>query len=93
VDPSDVRVCQETKQSGANHDALLDLLNCIESIFKLLRISTDIPSNMVVIQKAMKILYKLLLVLALAVRQTKQGRLRESTLAYVIRASARSRKY
>jgi hypothetical protein len=92
VDLYDVRVCQETEDSGANYDALVDLLSCIESILKLLRISADIPSDMIVIMKAMKILYKLLLALALATKLSKQGQLRESTPTDVTRGSTRCRK-
>jgi hypothetical protein len=92
VDLYDVRVCQETEDSGVNYDALVDLLSCIESILKLLRISADIPSDMIVIMKAMKILYKLLLVLALATKLSKQGQLRESTPTDVTRGSTRCRK-
>ena len=92
VDPYDVRVCQEAEDSGANYDALVDLLNCIESILKPLRISADIPPNMMVIMKAMKILYRLLLVLARATKLSRQGRLRESTLTDVTRGSTTAGK-
>jgi hypothetical protein len=60
------------------------LFDCIESSLKLLRIQVEIPSNLVVLGKAMKILFELILVLALATRQAKHGRLRESVLADVV---------
>ena len=65
---------------GTDNDAILGLFDCIESSLKLLRIHVEIPSNLVVTGKAMKILFQLTLVLALATRQAKQGRLRESVL-------------
>jgi hypothetical protein len=60
------------------------LFDCIESSLKLLGIQVEIPSNLVVLGKAMKILFELILVLALATRQAKHGRLRESVLADVV---------
>jgi hypothetical protein len=60
------------------------LFDCIESSLKLLRIYVGIPSNLVVLGKAMKILFELILVLALSTRQAKHGRLRESVFADVV---------
>jgi hypothetical protein len=60
------------------------LFDCIESSLKLLRIHVEIPSNMVVLGKAMKILFELILVLALSTRQAKRGRLRESVFVDVV---------
>jgi hypothetical protein len=78
VDTSDVQVSQVANDSGTGDDVILDLFYCIESSLKLLRIHVEVPSNLVVIGKAMKILFQLILVLALATRQAEQGRLRES---------------
>jgi uncharacterized protein YifN (PemK superfamily) len=60
------------------------LFDCIESSLKLLRIHVEIPSNLVVVGKAMKILFELVLVLALATRQAKHGRLRESVFVDLV---------
>jgi hypothetical protein len=62
------------------------LFECIESSLKHLRIHVEIPSNLVVIGKAMKILFELILVLALATRQAKRGQLRESVFVDVVLA-------
>ena len=78
MDTSDVQVSQVANDSGTGDDVILDLFYCIESSLKLLRIHVEVPSNLVVIGKAMKILFQLILVLALATRQAEQGRLRES---------------
>lgn len=76
MDTSDVQVSQVANDFGTGDDVILDLFYCIESSLKLLRY-VEIPSHLVVIGKAMKILFKLILVLALATRQAEQGRLRE----------------
>jgi hypothetical protein len=68
---------------GTDHGVVLALFDCIESSLKFVRIHVEIPSHLVVIGKAMKILFQLILVLALATRQAKQGRLRESVLVDV----------
>ena len=68
---------QVATDCDASHDAILDFFDCIESFLNLLRISTEIPSHLVVIEKAMKILFQLILVLAVATRQTQRNRLRE----------------
>ncbi|KAH9971440.1 hypothetical protein BJV74DRAFT_799128 [Russula compacta] len=79
--------------SGANYDAILDLFDSIESSLKFLRISVEIPSHLIVIQKAMKILFQLILVLAVATKQAKRGRtqkvkeklLKEGDIGHVLR--------
>lgn len=77
MDTSDFQVSQVANDFGTGDDVILDLFYCIESSLKLLRSHVEIPSHLVVIGKAMKILFKLILVLALATRQAEQGRLRE----------------
>lgn len=74
-------------ECDADYDVILDLFDCVESSLNLLRISTAIPAHLIVIQKAMKILFRLILVLALATRQVQLNQLRElssimSPLAY-----------
>jgi hypothetical protein len=81
VDPHDTQVSQVADDFGAMRDAILDLFDCIESCLQRLRIYTEIPSHLAVIHRAMKILFQLILVLALATRQAKQGQLREFILA------------
>jgi hypothetical protein len=68
---------------GTDDDTILALFDCIESSLKSLRIDVGIPSHLVVLGKAMKILFQLIVVIALATRQAKQGRLRESVLVDV----------
>ena len=80
VDPCDVRVSQVANDCGTDDDIILALFGCIESSLKFLRIHVEIPCNLVVIGKSMKILFQLILVLAVATRKAKQGRLRESVL-------------
>jgi hypothetical protein len=60
------------------------LFDCVESSLKLLRIHVEIPSNLVVLGKAMNILFELILVLALATTQAKHGRLREFVFVDVV---------
>lgn len=69
---------------GIDDDVILALFDCIENSLKLLRIHVQIPSNMVVLGKAMKILFELILVLALSTRQAQHGRLRESVFVDVV---------
>lgn len=78
VDTSDVQVSQVANDSGTGNDVILALFYCVESSLKFLRIHDEIPSHLVVIGKAMKILFQVILVLALATRQAEQGILRES---------------
>jgi hypothetical protein len=76
-------VSQVANNYGTDDDVILALFDCIESSLQFLRIHVKIPYNLVVIGKAMKILFQLILVLALATRQAKQGRLRESRLFHL----------
>lgn len=93
VGPYDTKVSKQVaNDSGANYDAILDLFDCIESSLKFLRIFIEIPSHLIVIQKAMKILFQLILVLAFATKQAKRGRTREFVLADVTPGSAPCRE-
>jgi hypothetical protein len=80
VDLSDVQVSQVADDCGTDYDVILALFECIESSLKHLRIHVEIPSHLVLVGKAMKILFQLILVLALATREAQQNRLREFVL-------------
>ena len=59
---------------SSSYDALVDLFECIGSFLKRLRIYTDLPLSPSMTDIIVKIMVELLSVLALATKQTKQGR-------------------
>ena len=70
-------VHQSVKDISASYDALLDLLESIESFLGRLDIYTRIPITGAITDILIKIIVEVLATLALATRQIKQGRLSE----------------
>ncbi|KAH8996181.1 hypothetical protein EDB86DRAFT_3243480, partial [Lactarius hatsudake] len=62
---------------SSSYDALVDLFECIGNFLKRLRIYTDLPSAPSTTDIVVKIMVELLSVLALATKQTKQGRFKK----------------
>lgn len=56
-----------------SYDALVDIFECIENVLGRLRIYTMIPPTTVMTEIVIKIMLKLLSVLALATKQINQG--------------------
>ena len=64
----------------ASYDALVDIFECIENFLTRLNIYTEIPPTPAMTEVVIKIMAELIIVLALATRQMKQGRFSMSTL-------------
>jgi hypothetical protein len=71
---SDIGMLQTASDVSSSYDALVDLFECIGSFLKRLRIYTDLPPSPSMTDIIVKIMVELLSVLALATKQTKQGR-------------------
>ena len=61
-----------------SYDALVDLLEVIEHLIKLLHIYTEVPPTSALDDLIYKTIMELLSTLALATKELKQGRLSES---------------
>ncbi|KAF8273132.1 hypothetical protein EI94DRAFT_1840637 [Lactarius quietus] len=62
---------------SASYDALVELFECIGNFLKRLRIYADLPLSPSMTDIIVKIMVELLSVLALATKQTKQGRFKK----------------
>jgi hypothetical protein len=80
--PCDVRVCQAAGDVTSSYDALLDLFECLGDLFKRLEIYTMIPLTQIMTEVVIDIMVELLLVLALATNQIKQGRFSKYPATY-----------
>ena len=74
----DTRVFQAACGVTSSYDALLDLFECLGNFLKRLEIYTTIPPTSTMTSIIVKIMVELLLVLAMATKQIKQGRLSKS---------------
>jgi hypothetical protein len=70
----DIWMLQVASNVSSSYDALVDLFECIGNFLKRLRIYTDLPLTPSMTDIIVKIMVELLSVLALATKQTKQGR-------------------
>jgi hypothetical protein len=73
---------QAASEITSSYDALLDLFECLDKFLKRLQIYTAIPLTPAMTNIIVKIMVEILLVLALATKQIKQGRLSTCTVAY-----------
>ena len=64
----------------AIYDSLVDMFECVENFLRRLAIYTEIEPTPAMAEMVVKIMVELLSVLALATRQTTQGRLSKSSL-------------
>ena len=71
----------------SSYDALLELFECLGNFLKRLEIYTTIPPTQIMINIIIKIMIELLLVLALATQQIKQGRFSKCPVTYSFPAS------
>lgn len=62
------------KDANASYDALLDLLECVESILRGLTVHTEVLLTLAMTDMVTKIMIELLSVLALATKQINEGR-------------------
>jgi len=72
--PCDEWVFQAASGVSSSYDALLDLFDYLGSFLKRLEIYTNIPPTPIMIDLIVKIMAKILEVLALATKQIKRGR-------------------
>ena len=82
---SDIGMLQTASDVSSSYDALVDLFECIGNFLKRLRIYTDLPLSPSMTDIIVKIMVELLSVLALATKQTKQGRFSRRILISVVR--------
>jgi len=78
--PVHIQNYQTAKDVRASYDALVDIFECIENFLRRLNIYTEIPPTPVMTEVVIKIMAELIIVLALATRQMKQGRFSMSAL-------------
>jgi hypothetical protein len=79
--PCDIQAYQSTKDDNSSYNALVDILESIDNFLDRLDVYTRIPFTAAMIKTALKILVELLPILALATKQSKQGRFSESVFA------------
>jgi hypothetical protein len=82
--PCNERVCQAASGVTSSYDALLELFECLASFLKRLEIYTTIPPTPILTEVVVKIMVELLSVLALALKQIKQGRFSKCALRYTL---------
>jgi hypothetical protein len=82
--PCDERVCQAATGVTSSYDALLEMFECLASFLKRLEIYTTIPPTPILSEVIVKIMVELLSVLALALKQIKQGRFSKCALTYTL---------
>ena len=80
----DERACQAASGVASSYDALLELFECLTSFLKRLDIYTTIPPTPILTEIVVKIMIELLSVLALALKQIKQGRFSKWALMYTL---------
>ena len=68
----------------SSYDALLDLFECLGNFLKRLEVYATIPPAPMMMDLIIKIMAELLLVLALATKQIKQGRFSECAVRYTL---------
>ena len=76
---------QTASDVSASYDALVDLFECIGNFLKRLRIYSDLSVSPSMADIIVKILVELLSVLALATKQTKQGRFSKCVIVFEVR--------
>jgi hypothetical protein len=64
---------QVAKDVRASHDALIDLFDRIESIFKHLETYTEVPPTHAMVDLIVKIMVEVLGILTIATKEIKQG--------------------
>jgi hypothetical protein len=80
----DIWVFQAASGVTSSYDALLDLFECLGNFLKRLEVYTTIPPTPMMMDLIIKIMVELLLVLALATKQIKQGRFSECAVRYML---------
>jgi len=66
----------------SSYDALLELFECLGNFLKRLEVYTTIPPTPIMTEIVIKIMVELLSVLALALKQIKQGRFSKYARTY-----------
>jgi hypothetical protein len=74
LDHTYISVNQAASDVSKSYDALVGLFDCIGNFLKRLRIYTEIPLTPPMTEVIVKIMVEVLSVLALAMKQIKQGR-------------------
>ena len=82
--PCDERICQAASGVSSNYEAILELFECLASFLKRLEIYTTIPPTPILTEVVVKIMVEMLSVLAIALKQIKQGRFSKCALTYTM---------
>jgi hypothetical protein len=80
----DIWVSQAASGVTSSYDALLGLFERLGNFLKRLEVYTTIPPTQMMMDLIIKIMVELLLVLALATKQIKQGRFSECAVRYTL---------
>jgi hypothetical protein len=70
--------CQVARDVRASHDALVDLFDRIEDLFKRLKTYTEVPPTHAMMDVIVKIVVEVLGIFAIATKEIKQGSAGES---------------
>ena len=80
----DVRIWQAASGITSSYDAVIELFECLGSFLKRLEIYMTIPPSPMMTDIIVQIMIEVLLVLALATKQVKQGRFSECVTTYTL---------
>ena len=75
----DVLISQAAQAAGASRDALIDLFERMENIFRRLETYTNVPPTAGMTEAIMKVMVEVLRILAIATKEIKQNRASELT--------------
>ena len=78
-----MKLCQAASGVSSSYDALLELFDCLGSFLKRLEIYVTIPPTTMMTDIIVQIMVEVVLVLALATKQVKQGRLSRCAIANI----------
>ena len=78
-----MKLCQAASGVSSSYDALLELFDCLGSFLKRLEIYVTIPPTTMMTDIIVQIMVEVVLVLALATKQVKQGRLSRCVITHI----------
>ena len=74
-------VSQAAKEARASEDILVEIFEQVEMFFQRLKIYTELPSTMEIMDVIVRIMVQVLSVLGIATKQVKQGRISKHLLS------------
>lgn len=74
-------VSQAAREARTSEDILIDIFEKVEMFFQRLKIYTELPSTMEIMDVIVRIMVQVLSVLGIATKQIKQGRISKYLLS------------